>query len=299
MRKFTQWSTTRQTLTVAGALLAVIAALAMGAGEAAAAESLPFATMSPQDGAVIQQTAYGGVQWRITGGPAAATSIQINVSSTPDVGTDGQTLSDLHRVGFVSIEQSSTDVGVFFQSIPVGGPYAWTNYPGTYYWQASAFWTETIPDDPNTPAYDPKYISHSAVGPIRRITVQAPQPQPQPQPQPPALAPTTPATSPDPLKMTSVQAQLYVRAFIRQRTQRQPAGLIYGCSRLTISAFRCHPSWRDRRFAYRGTAEFRHRTAGDGQIYVRARFDGRRARRSCIRRKSFTRCATAVHWRSG
>jgi hypothetical protein len=168
------------------AALAVIAALAMGAGEAAAAESLPFATMTPEDGAVIQQTAYGGVQWRITGGPAAATSIQINVSSTPDVGTDGQTLSDLHRVGFVSIEQSSTDVGVFFQSIPVGGPYAWTNYPGTYYWQASAFWTETIPDDPNTPAYDPKYISHSAVGSIRTITVQAPQPQPQP----PAPAPT-------------------------------------------------------------------------------------------------------------
>ena len=155
----------------------ITGALALVPCAASAAESLPFATMTPEDGAVIQQTAYGGVQWRITGGPAAATSIQINVSSTPDVGTDGQRLSDLHRVGFVSIEQSSTDVGVFFQSIPVGGPSAWTNYPGTYYWQASAAWGETIPDDPNTPAYDPKYISHSAVAPIRRITVQAPAPQ--------------------------------------------------------------------------------------------------------------------------
>jgi hypothetical protein len=272
-----------------GALVALSTAAAVTTATAAAAESLPFQTMTPEDGAVVQQTAYAGVRWTITGGPAAATSIQISVSNTPDVGTDGETLSDLHRVLFVSLWQSSTNVGTF-TDVPVGGPYAWTNYPGTYYWQASASWTDTIPDDPNTPAYDPKYISHSALSPIRRITVQAPQPQPQPS------APTTPTASPNPLKMTSVDAQLYVRAFIRQRTHRQPEGLTYDCSRLTISAFRCHPSWRDRRFAYRGTAEFRHRTAGDGQTYALARFDGRRARRSCIRRKSFSRCAVAVHW---
>jgi len=31
-------------------------------------------------------------------------------------------------------------------------------------------------------------------------------------------------------------------------------------------------------------------------VYARVRYDGKPARRSCLRKKSFTRCATEVHW---
>jgi hypothetical protein len=270
--------------------LLAFAPVALSAGTAIAAESLPFTTMTPEDGAVVTQTAYGNVQWIVTGGPKDAYSISVRLSQTPDVGTDGQTLSDLHTVGLVGLGQSTTDVGVF-RGASVPGPSTWTNYPGTYYWQASASWTETIPDDPNTPIYDPKYVSHSALSQIRRIVVQAPQapqaPAPTPQPQP-----TT-----SPLQMTAYQARYYTRTFIRQRTHRRPTALWYGCSRLSTRSFRCLPSWRDSRYSYRGTAQFRHFFGSDSKVYASARFDGRRARNSCLKGRSFSSCATAVHWR--
>jgi hypothetical protein len=182
---------------------------------------------------------------------------------------------------------SSTDVGVF-RGVSNAGPTWWTNFPGTYYWQASANWTDYIADDPTTPAYDAQTIYHQALTPIRRITVTAPQ-----QPTPPAAAP------PNPLRMTTVMAQYFVRATIRTKTRREPIGLNYRCARSTVTAFVCHPAWRDRVFAYRGTAQMRNTRAVGTTVYARVRFDGKRAKRSCLRRKSFTRCAAKVHWLDG
>ena len=253
---------------------------AIMAAPAAALEPLPFATMTPDDGAVVQQTAYGNVQWTITGGPAAATLIWIRISRTPDVGTDGQTLSDLHMVDTVGVGQSSTDVGVF-QGASRPGPGTWTNYPGTYYWQASATWSDSTPP----------YTLHQALSPIRRITVAAPLPPPAP-PQPPAQPP-------NPLLMTPSMAQYFVRATIRRHTSRQPVGLTYRCTRAGVTTFVCHPAWRDRIFSYRATARMQNTRAVGTTVYARVRLTGKRARRSCLRRKTFTRCATAVRWRDG
>jgi hypothetical protein len=275
---------------LAGGLACALAASAITAASAPAAEPLPFATMTPEDGAVVTQTATSNVGWMISGGPASAYIIYVRVSSTPDVGTDGQTLSDLHTLDYIGLVGSATDVGVY-RGASTPGPTRWTNYPGTYYWQASANWTEYIPDDPSTPVYDPKTIYHQALSPIRRITVAAPQPSPAP--------PAPPATAPNPLQMSAVMAQYYVRWTIRTHTHRQPAGLTYGCARSGVTAFVCHPAWRDRVFTYRGTAQMKNTRRVGTTLYARVIFDGKRARRSCTRRKTFTRCATAVHWRDG
>ena len=34
-------------------------------------------------------------------------------------------------------------------------------------------------------------------------------------------------------------------------------------------------------------------------VYATVRTDGKRARRSCLRHKTFSRCATRVHWADG
>ena len=179
-----------------------LAAGTIAAAPAAAAEPLPFSTLTPDDGAVITQTASpAGVQWYLTGGPNDAYYIVVRVSSTPDVGSDGQTLSDLHQLDDFLLGKSSTDIGVF-RGVSHGGAAAWPNYPGTYYWQASANW-----GDPSPP-----YALHTALGPIRRITVAAPQP--------PAAPPAPPSTPPNPLLMTPSMARYFVRATIRRHTSR-------------------------------------------------------------------------------
>jgi hypothetical protein len=276
---------------VVRALACALAVSAIMGTAAAAAEPLPFVSLTPEDGAVLTQTAGPGIQWYMTGGPKDAYGIYVRVSSTPDVGTDGQTLSDLHTLDYFVLGRSSTDVGVF-RGVSNAGPTRWPNYPGTYYWQASANWTEYIPDDPNTPQYDGQIVNHSQLSPIRRITVTAPQ-----QPTPPAAPPAAP---PNPLRMTTAMARYFVRATIRAHTHREPVGLTYGCARSTITAFICHPVWRDRIFAYRATAQMRNTSAIGTTVYARVGFDGKRAKRSCLRKKkSFTRCATKVHWLDG
>ena len=66
-----------------------------------------------------------------------------------------------------------------------------------------------------------------------------------------------------------------------------------------MTGFVCHPAWRDRIFTYRGTAQMHNTRTVGTTVYASVRFDGKRARRTCLRRKTFTRCATAVHWRNG
>jgi hypothetical protein len=277
---------------VVGALTCALAASAITAAPAAAAEPLPFTSMTPDDGAIVAQTATAGIQWYLTGGPAGAYGIYVRVSSTPDVGTDGQTLSDLHALDYFALARSSTDLGVF-RGVSNAGPTRWPNYPGTYYWQASADWTEFIPDDPNTPQYDGRVVSHAQLSPIRSITVAAPRPA-----VPPPAAPP-PAATPDPLLMTTAMAQYFVRATIRSNTHRQPVGLTYGCARSTIPSFICRPAWRDRIFTYRGTVRMRNTKHVGTTVYARVLFDGKRAKRTCLRKKSFTRCATKVQWLDG
>ena len=85
--------------------------------------------MTPDEGAVVTQTATARIPGTITGGPANAYGIYVRVSLTPDVGTDGQTLSDLHTLDYFVMAGSSTDVGVY-RGVSNAGPTRVAQLPG-------------------------------------------------------------------------------------------------------------------------------------------------------------------------
>jgi hypothetical protein len=151
------------------------------------AETLGYSSLTPANGASFPASpSRYGLPWMMTGARPQM-SLSVRVSTTPDLGSDGATLSDLHQVDYFAMAESSTDAGVY-RGVSNGGSSRWTNVPGTYYWQVEANWSEYQADPP-------KYTSHYAVTPVFTIAIQAPlQTSPPVAPQPPQTAPV--ATAP-------------------------------------------------------------------------------------------------------
>ena len=269
-------------------LLTVAAALLL-APAAQAVEPLPLVAASPPNGAVVPPTPTGGIPWavRVTGPPPGA-DLAVTIASSSATGPDG-TLPNDNRVDFFFLSEDPAVPGSFGgRSDP--GPNAWSANVGPFYWQAVATWT------------DAAGVFHSAATAVQTVNI---------------------GTAPPPgaggagggaggagggaggagagavrttLTMSSLDAPFYVRKLIRQKAKRTPVGLRYGCKRLTSRAFRCHPTWHDSRNAYSATtATFTHARSGD-RVVARATLSGRRASRTCTRRRSVAACAVRFRW---
>ncbi len=270
---------------LAGASIALLVALSF-VSVAHAVEPLPYSAFSPDDG-----FAHTVSSWpRATDAemfdffidtsspPATVPFLVLEVSRQNIPGQDG-TLADDFRVDYELLYRSDAYPTQFRARTSPASP--WLAQPGTYYWQAS-YSNYTTGCNPCV------YVT-----PVRSIQI-TPRPQP-PQPQP---VPTVPTQQPSPdLMMRTSDAQYYVRTMIRRKTGRSPRGLRYRCARLTSRSFRCRPSWYDSRYAFAGTAVFRHFLGSDREVYASVSFSGLRASRSCVRRHgSVERCARRVRW---
>ncbi len=176
---------------------AVATALSLGIGASVARaapppEPLPYTSLSPANGATaVAEGPYpggsAGIPWTMTA-KQGLIFVTVSFASTPAVGSDGKTLSELDNVGSCKMFESTTDRGSYLTP-GCGGPSGWAATPGTYYWQVSADWT-------NWAHWPLPEIWLFYVTPIFTINVvphEEPQPQATPQPQPQATRPPTSA----------------------------------------------------------------------------------------------------------
>lgn len=223
--------------------------------------------MVPRDGATLHTSSWPAakpsemieftIYWGEYGDAPYDFDIEVATSAATD--PDG-TLADANVIDRYEAYERLDDI--FSARTELSAP--WLAAPGTYYWQAH---------------------SDDDVLPVRALTiVPAPPPDPPPPlaaPAPPYVAPPLPAPAPAPLSPSTVR--VVVRRAIAAGTHRVPSALVYRCA----SAETCRPSWRDRRFAYRGTLRI-----ASGLEGIAATFSGVRTLRSCPRR-----CSRDVTWK--
>jgi len=273
-------------------LLAAAAALLL-APAAQAVDPLTVSASSPPNGAFVPPTPTGGIPWqlRVTGPPPGA-DVSVTIATSPTTGPDG-TLPNSDRVDFFFLSEDPAVPGSFGGSSDPG-PNAWSETEGIYYWQAIATWT----DDAGT--------FHSAASQVQTVNIGTAPPTPAP-----GAGGAGGAGGGAPggaggaggaggqrttLAMSTLDPPVYVRTLIRRRTKRTPVGLHYACRRLTSRAFRCRPTWRDRRNAYSATtATFTHTRSGQ-RVVVHATLSGLRASRICTRRRSVRACGVRFRW---
>jgi hypothetical protein len=246
---------------------------------------------SPANGAFVPPTPTGGIPWslRVTGPPPGA-DLAVTIATNPAVGPDG-TLPTDNRVDLFFLSEDPAVPGSFgARSDP--GPNAWSEIPGTYYWQAIATWT------------DAAGTFHRAASRVETVNIGIAPPAPAPAPGGAgggaggAGGAGAGAGARTTLAMSSLDAPFYIRGLIRQRTKRTPVGLHYACKRLKSSSFRCRPTWRDRRNAYSSTtATLTHLRSG-GRVVARVTLTGRRASRTCTRRRSVRSCGVRFTWKA-
>jgi hypothetical protein len=262
-------------------LLAAAAVLAL-APAAQAVDPLPLSGVSPANGAFRPPTPTGGLAWQFTvTGPPPGADVAVTVSSSPVTGPDG-TLPTETRLDFFRLTENPAAPGQF-SGLSDPGPNAWSADLGVYYWQAVATWT------------DAAGALHSAGSAIEKLTIGTPPPTP---PSPTGGQGGAGAGARTTLAMSSLDASFYVRALIRERTHRRPVRLHYACKRLRSSAFRCHPTWRDRRNVYSSTTATLTHVRSRGRVVARATLTGLRASRTCTRRRSVRSCGVRIRWRS-
>jgi hypothetical protein len=272
-------------------LLAAAAALLL-APAARAVDPLELNAASPANGAFVPPTPTGGVPFavRVTGPPPGADML-VTVATSPSTGPNG-TLPTDNRVDSFAL-QEDPDVPGSFAGSSDPGPNAWSENVGAYYWQAVATWT------------DAANVFHSAATPVQTLSIGTAPPTP-PTPAPGAgganggtgggAGGAGAGNVRTTLTMSSLDAPFYIRKLIRQRTKRTPVGLHFACKRLNSRSFRCRPTWRDSRNAYSATtATFTHTRSGQ-RVVARATLSGRRASRTCTRRRSVQACGVRFKW---
>jgi hypothetical protein len=265
------------------ALLCATAMLLL-APAAQAAEPLVLAASTPANNAFVPPTAVGGIPWQVAvTGPPPGANVAVTVSTIPALDADG-VMPIESRIDFFFLSESPVPGTYTGRSDP--GPNAWSEIIATFFWQATATWT------------DAAGVFHSAAGPVQRLNVGTPPP-PSATPRPGAAgAPSrSPSSARTTIAMNELDALYYVRLLIRRHTGRVPVGLHYGCAPLTSRSFRCRPRWRDSRNVYSGTATFTHTRRGS-RIAVSGTLRGRRASRRCTRTRTVRSCGRAFRWRA-
>jgi hypothetical protein len=220
----------RRALVVLVGPVALLAAARTSA--AAAVESLPFATLTPADGAVFAPSTKEAIPFALRGGPASAISVTVRVSTTPDVEADGRTLADASTADYFALTESTVSHRAYAGVSDIG-PTEWTSVAGTYYWQVRAHWVTYAPDTPALPPDEFTYHSHIGVGPIRRITIRK--------------------TS-DTATLRSSRAIKEARAYLRGSSTsfRRGSRRRLRCSRVSLRVMACRATWRYRGAGYVG-----------------------------------------------
>jgi hypothetical protein len=270
-------------------LLAAAAAALVLAPAAQAVDPLPLSAVSPANGAFRPPTPTGGLAWQfVATGPPADANVAVTVSSSPTTGPDG-TLPNDNRLDFFFLS-ADPSVPNQWEGLSDPGPNAWSADLGVYYWQAVATWT------------DAAGVFHSAASAVEKLTIGTPPATPPPSPtggggagggQGPAGA-----GSRTTLAMSSLDAPFYIRTLIRRRTKRTPTALHYACKRLKTSSFRCRPTWRDSRNVYASTTATLTHVRSGGRVVAHATLTGRRASRTCTRRRSVRSCGVRFTWKA-
>jgi hypothetical protein len=110
----------------------------------------------------------------------------------------------------------------------------------------------------------------------------------------PAVSPPPPAATPIPQRGPAAftwhlaDANAATRHVIRNETHHTPMNLSRSCARTALDSFKCRVSWFDAKWVWAGTLKM---TAGSTRTVVAFdEFDGLRASRACVRRKSVRRC---------
>ena len=246
-------------------------ALAIAPAGAAAAEPLPFTTMSPADGATFAPNT-ADIPFELSSpNQRMIVDVEVATQNVPD--QDGSFLGEF-TVDYFPLSRGDAAPGTYRGT---SNSSSWSRTPRTYYWQASA--TEERVEDG-------KIVSYKYLGPVRTLTIKSP---------PPPVAP--PATKPD-LTMTPTDVRYYTKVFIRNKTRRAASGMRRQCSRRSYRSFGCTLSWRNRSLVYAGNAQYTHFNEG-AEVFAQATFFGVRASIQCLRRLSVRQCSRPVRWSSG
>jgi hypothetical protein len=257
------------------ALLMVLVGFGVGApADARAADPLPFASLTPADGASmtvppLASNTYFSVKLQ------ADTNLQTwlsgEVSTSPLPGVDG-TLADDFRVDSFTLFESDAFPGTW-----TGTSYGnWQRTPGTYYWQfqMQCYWNHTSCGGSGACCDYRMYMS-----PVRRIVITAPPAAPPAPPSPPANPP-----GPPPSQVAAVisgrDVRRYVSVIIRDNTSGRVRSLSRTCSGAFSRNASCYLTWRIGRYRFQGTARFRHFLDG-GETFWSFRFSGSKKKIGC------------------
>ena len=261
--------------------LILVFAWASPVAMAATPEQLVPSSLAPANGAsfVARPGPGTGVPWSMTwnvpsGSPAyvSPSTVWVAVSTTSDLGIDGATLSDIHRIDYFAMAQSQTNPG-YWQGVSDVGPTLWTNTPGTYYWQVQATYED----------YGASPITvHTLVSPVYSIVIVPPAP-PSPPPSPPQTGPAPTSTI-----FTTAEVRADVPVAIRHSTHHSPSNLTDVCTRKALDAFSCRVTWTDTQYRWQGRLRLNLDSATNTVTYS---FAGTRSALKCLRRHSPSACS--------
>lgn len=103
-----------------------------------------------------------------------------------------------------------------------------------------------------------------------------------------------PCADPLPGSLSTEQGAALLPAEIKKRTTRRAVALKEACRKTATNQVTCkRTTWRDSTYEWSGTWLVRL----DSALNVKSMFSGTRAKRSCLKRKTFSRCAESKHFR--
>jgi hypothetical protein len=247
-------------------------------GQHFACSALEIKALSPPIGSSFEEGQEG--PWAMVA-PHGLEFVQVNLNTSPETGSDGHTLSDLHRAafGFFPFFESSTNEGVYTSQGPA--PYL---RAGTYYWQMEA---------------DKFFSAAEYQTPIYSFVVT---PAPAAASRPPAATPPVfPAEAKVP-PLTLSEASSFVKSYIKRRSHRRAAHVTAKCRLTGRQTARCQATWYSALHITAATSKYAGHFSVEAR-YEHARyepvtisFSGTRAQVGCLRRYSAKHCASKVHW---
>lgn len=249
--------------------------------------------VSPTDGQVMQQptkvTIPVTVRWNpptAFTGDVGAVTLKMEVTNQNILGQDGTLADDDKYLAgqLFGFTRGDADRSSWTQTMynPYGVPFP----AGTYYFQITAS-IATYVGAPTSAWVTDRYTS-----PVYSFRVAEPAPVATPTTPTAPTTPTTPTAPVDDGSFALAAAPSILKAIIRDRTKRQPTMTRSGCRRGEIDTeVICAPTWSDSKYKYVGRIEMT-RSVGD----VSYGFEGWRATKSCLKKRTFKKCRSSVAW---
>lgn len=259
----------RMLMSMRAALLAflMIGTLAPASAASAAIVPIDVVPVSPANGGVYRATnAYTvafTARWARPQPSPTGNSLFVEVTNQNIAGQDGTLADDQqYRVGGGSLDRGDADPTTWTGNVTGSFP----STPGRYFFQFYAFGVNAD--------CGPAGGVCTLASPVFSFSTQPAAPPPQPQ-----------------IVWKLADAQSEVRRVIRHETKRSPSNLRRSCARVSSLRFSCRADWRDATWVWAGTLRLRLDTTRNEIDYS---FNGRRARRACLRKSSLKRCARRV-----